>query len=77
MLGEFPADLRVDIRSEAVRIVNLLEGMGWSIDVIGWDKTSEAAGERRICLVAHKSGNSVHSICPESGLPARLLALLR
>jgi hypothetical protein len=51
--------------------VGLLQDMGWSIDIIGWDKTSGAAGERRISFVAHNSGNGVHSICPESGLPTR------
>ena len=76
MLGEFPTDLRADVRSEAVRIVNLLQEMGWSIDVIGWDQTSEAVGERRISFIARKSGNSVHTICTQSSLPTRLLALL-
>jgi hypothetical protein len=76
MLGNFPADLREDIQEEAVRIVNLLQGMGWTIDVIGWDPTSGATSERCISFVAHKSGNSVQSTCPESSLPTRLLALL-
>jgi hypothetical protein len=77
MLGEFPTDLRADIQSEAVRIVTLLQEMGWSIDVIGWDQTSMAVGERRISFIARKSGNSVHSICAESSLPSQLLALLK
>jgi hypothetical protein len=76
MLGEFPADLRADLQSEVARIVNLLQEMGWSIDVVGWQPTSDAASERRISFIARKSGNSVHSTCAESSLPTRLLALL-
>ncbi len=77
MLGGFPSDLRADIQSEAVRIVDLLQELGWTIDIVGWDPTSDTVGERRISFIAHKAGNSVHSICPEGRLPARLLALLK
>jgi hypothetical protein len=77
MPGEFPADLRADVQAEVVRIMKLLQEAGWSVDVISWEPNWDRARERRLNFAAtHKAGKRVHSTCPESSLPARLLALL-
>jgi len=77
MPGEFPTDLRADVQTEVIRIVKLLREAGWSVDVISWEPNWDTASERRVNFAAtHKAGKRVLSTCPESSLPARLLAVL-
>jgi hypothetical protein len=77
MSGEFPTDLRADVQTEVVRIVKLLQEAGWSVDVISWEPNWDTASERRVNFApTHMAGKRVHSTCPESTLPGRLLAVL-
>jgi hypothetical protein len=73
METSIPEDLRSDVKADAVRILEILRGRGWSVEIIRWNSRSSRTVE---FSATSPSGTGRHTVCGESELVDRLEILL-